>query len=292
MNRDKFISNLTLARKSRGLTQKETAEAVGVSDRTYSKWETGETEPGVDQLCRLAEFYGLSPAVFFAEDAPNDKSALRSELKTMTPVQAMLRARGLMDEAFDGLCDNGLYWNEKLFENGGEAERLWSEPLPAEAPPEGLVSGFVCTYNNSFFLRVWDKEINLRLLLMPAEDGVARLAEDAEETEELFSLLRRIKLLLPLTETEASREFKYFTPGYLAREAGLSPEEAAETLAAMERWGFCMHQEAETGADNSLLYHYGDTRILRALLTLIRLLLREKREISAAMAARKGGEGA
>ena len=61
MNRDKFIENLKSARESRGLTQKQAAESLGVSDRTYSKWETGETEPGIELICRLAELYGMGP---------------------------------------------------------------------------------------------------------------------------------------------------------------------------------------------------------------------------------------
>ena len=55
MNRDKFIENLKSAREGRGLTQKQVAEALGISDRTYSKWETGETEPGIELLCRLGD---------------------------------------------------------------------------------------------------------------------------------------------------------------------------------------------------------------------------------------------
>ena len=37
MNREKFIENLKSAREERSLTQKQVAEALGVSDRTYSK---------------------------------------------------------------------------------------------------------------------------------------------------------------------------------------------------------------------------------------------------------------
>lgn len=68
MTREQILNNLTEARKSRNLTQKQTAEALGISDKTYSKWETGETEPNLEQLCRLAEFYGLPAASFFSDD--------------------------------------------------------------------------------------------------------------------------------------------------------------------------------------------------------------------------------
>ena len=41
MDKARFLENLTKERKKRSLTQKELAAAIGVSDKTYSKWETG-----------------------------------------------------------------------------------------------------------------------------------------------------------------------------------------------------------------------------------------------------------
>ena len=86
MNRDKFIENLKSARESRGLTQKQVSEALGVSDRTYSKWETGETEPGIELICRLAEHYGCAPAAFFKE--AGESFDLRKELTELPVGQA------------------------------------------------------------------------------------------------------------------------------------------------------------------------------------------------------------
>ena len=47
MDKTSFPQRLTEERKQRGCTQKQVAEALGVSDRTYSKWETGENEMDV-----------------------------------------------------------------------------------------------------------------------------------------------------------------------------------------------------------------------------------------------------
>lgn len=44
---------LKQARTSMGLTQKEVAEAVGASIRTYQKWENGETKPDCQYLLRI-----------------------------------------------------------------------------------------------------------------------------------------------------------------------------------------------------------------------------------------------
>ena len=68
MNKARFLENLRSERKKRRLTQSRVAEVLGISDKTYSKWETGENEPDIDSLCRLADFYGTTPVLFFQEE--------------------------------------------------------------------------------------------------------------------------------------------------------------------------------------------------------------------------------
>lgn len=48
------------ARKDKGLTQKELAEGLHVSDRAVSKWERGAGFPAVDLLEPLASALGLT----------------------------------------------------------------------------------------------------------------------------------------------------------------------------------------------------------------------------------------
>ncbi len=47
-------------RKQKELKQKEVAEALQVSDKAISRWETGRGIPDVDSLQRLSEFYEVS----------------------------------------------------------------------------------------------------------------------------------------------------------------------------------------------------------------------------------------
>ena len=47
-------------RKQRGLKQKDVAEALQVSDKAISRWETGRGIPDVDSLQRLSDFYEVS----------------------------------------------------------------------------------------------------------------------------------------------------------------------------------------------------------------------------------------
>ena len=50
-------NSLYNARKSKGLTQEEVAEKLGVSRQTISKWELDETLPDIRQAKRLAQLY-------------------------------------------------------------------------------------------------------------------------------------------------------------------------------------------------------------------------------------------
>lgn len=53
-------SNLSDARKKKGLSQEAVAEKLGVSRQTISKWETDETLPDIRQSKQLALLYRLS----------------------------------------------------------------------------------------------------------------------------------------------------------------------------------------------------------------------------------------
>lgn len=53
-------NSLFNARKTRGLSQEEVAEKLGVSRQTISKWETDETLPDIRQSKKLALLYHLT----------------------------------------------------------------------------------------------------------------------------------------------------------------------------------------------------------------------------------------
>lgn len=58
---NKIISiNLSKLRKNKKLTQLELASKFNFSDKTISKWESGESLPNIEVLCKIAEFYGIT----------------------------------------------------------------------------------------------------------------------------------------------------------------------------------------------------------------------------------------
>ena len=52
--------NLYRWRRAKGYTQEEMAHLFGVHRTTYTKYETGVTDPPLDTLCRMADFFGCT----------------------------------------------------------------------------------------------------------------------------------------------------------------------------------------------------------------------------------------
>ncbi len=57
MNGIKFT--LASARVNVGLSQKDAAKALGISNKTLCKWEKFQAFPGVDMLPKICELYGI-----------------------------------------------------------------------------------------------------------------------------------------------------------------------------------------------------------------------------------------
>ena len=61
-------------RETRGLTQKELAEIIGVQDAVISNWETGRNRPNVDVLMKLCSALGTSADDLLGINSINEKN--------------------------------------------------------------------------------------------------------------------------------------------------------------------------------------------------------------------------
>ncbi len=55
-----FYERIHALRKERKETQVQVAAAIGITDRQYQRFEAGEQKPGFDNLCALADHFGVS----------------------------------------------------------------------------------------------------------------------------------------------------------------------------------------------------------------------------------------
>jgi transcriptional regulator with XRE-family HTH domain len=53
-------TTLTQLRKEQGLTQQDMAEAMHVNRISYQRWESGEFEPSIEIVLKLADFFKVS----------------------------------------------------------------------------------------------------------------------------------------------------------------------------------------------------------------------------------------
>ena len=77
IDREKFGAFLAQLRKERGLTQKELAERLFVSDKAVSKWERCQSLPDVALLLPLAEILGVSVTELLRGSAPAGRPCRR-----------------------------------------------------------------------------------------------------------------------------------------------------------------------------------------------------------------------
>lgn len=66
----KIAKNLTFYRKQAGLTQAELAEKINYSDKSISKWESGNGIPDVYTLLQIAKLYGITLNDVVGEETP------------------------------------------------------------------------------------------------------------------------------------------------------------------------------------------------------------------------------
>lgn len=52
--------NLVILRNTKGISQEEVSEIIGISRQAYAKWERGDTVPDIEKCNLLARYYGIT----------------------------------------------------------------------------------------------------------------------------------------------------------------------------------------------------------------------------------------
>lgn len=74
MDQEKIGKFILEMRKQKGLTQKELAEKVGISDKTISKWECGNSMPDISYLEALCNSLGITVNELLSGECLTDES--------------------------------------------------------------------------------------------------------------------------------------------------------------------------------------------------------------------------
>jgi len=60
MRESKFAERLREVRAAKGISQRDVALALGISDVSYGAWERGQAEPSIGKLEKLCGMFGVS----------------------------------------------------------------------------------------------------------------------------------------------------------------------------------------------------------------------------------------
>lgn len=80
----KINEKLYELRKSAHFSQEETAEKLGVTRQTISKWETGESSPDIDKILPICELYNITTEELFKGIKKEEHKEEKKENKQKT----------------------------------------------------------------------------------------------------------------------------------------------------------------------------------------------------------------
>jgi transcriptional regulator with XRE-family HTH domain len=126
------------ARKRKGLTQEETARAVGVAHRTYQRWETGTNWPYRQHIRELVEVLDI-PAGALDEQPVDPTDPEHPIARRFDRLEGILdqiqEAVGEIPRRLDGI-ERELARRADLVAAAAESERERAAPLDRMAHPE------------------------------------------------------------------------------------------------------------------------------------------------------------
>ena len=234
MDENKLGKRILALRTERGMTQEEAAEKLGVSNKAFSKWETGANLPDVPTVVKLAEFFGVTTDSLLgvADTEPQSFGtavAARFAAHPENPADALLR----MHEEILGVS------KEYLYHNGNDEKR-------------------------------WTPEVNLSFALFRNEKDFAWL-KDGEKRKgiaEVFSLLADPDAVLLYGLFHEAGFPVIFTAKNAAERAGIDTGKAEEILEKLRGLGIVGKETAHFAEGDTDLWHRTEDCKILFLITL------------------------
>lgn len=99
LDKYKVAEKLRHYREACVLSQKQVADALNIERSTYTKYETGDTEPNLNTIVRLAAIYNVSPTELLPMDAADDPrvNRLKDTANANSPIYQLSKdERGLI----------------------------------------------------------------------------------------------------------------------------------------------------------------------------------------------------
>ena len=123
-----FNEKLIELRKSKGLSQDELGNALGVSRQTISKWELAQSYPDFQRLVLLSDYFGLSLDALVKDiDVQDVRSKNLSEKQLSSIYEDVSSAKSAINKVVNILCIIGLVGLHLPFQQVffGDNRKIW-----------------------------------------------------------------------------------------------------------------------------------------------------------------------
>ena len=265
MNSETFRENLQKLRRERKLTQSDVAVKLGISDKTYSKWETGENDPDLSSILKLAGCFEVEPSALFTGEREDIMSIIDREIGELPPSDAVNRAfalqftavRSLAKHAFrNQTCDDpNTTIPENLVDPGSD------HSITAYACP----GTFMAQYNGS--------DANIGLSMLPARDNFGWLVSERTRLSEYLSLFGEEDFLAMFAVMIGFGQDERFTAEFIAPKVGVETARAAELLERAKKLEIVSSVETHVGDRTLELFRVDTDQMPLGMLTLAHLSL-------------------
>ena len=95
-----FHETLAALRRVRGLSQRQVAADLGISQALLSHYENGAREPGLNFVCRVCDYYGVTADYLLGRSAHPGDVSLRDAKQFLSELRARLdRAESALQSA-------------------------------------------------------------------------------------------------------------------------------------------------------------------------------------------------
>ena len=256
---------ITSLRKEKNETQSALSEALGVSNRTVSKWENAESEPEAAMLSALADHFGTSVDALLGR-APKEADPYEG-VRSYTEA-ALIYSRE-NKKALDRLEDA----YHRVFEKHFGSDEISHESLAEPAAPAFPWSedgepwednAYSHVVSSCLFAQICaGREVNMSVALFPNESNYAWLSDRAEDIAAALRAFGDARFLRLFAKLNGPDFPDRFTLEYAAGAAGMSGEELQPALDLIMPGA----EEIELEEGEARLYTWGngDPRLLAAL---------------------------
>lgn len=209
MNEMNIAKNIASLRKAKGITQEQLAQALNISSQAISKWETKTSQPDVQTLPLIAEYFHVSiDYLYYGKDMAYDDIYEKNLQKTASYPQmskeSYEEALKLFASAHHGISHGNIRGESVL------------SPIPAHISNEGGVSllygkGYGSIVTRSFFecISADTVRFSVPFLKTLSDETCLRIVMAVVSMSEIsyFELLER----LGIEEEELKRGLKLLT---------------------------------------------------------------------------------